>query len=315
MTTRDDHLDLVARLLGAADNLPTPEEARRKAVDTGLTLGLPRVWLHALPTIDLLPEGYRDGPGSDRRYEPDSFLKFKGLEHAVRSGRVADLSPDDLDLIAEALENESAGDGPRWMHDRMEDVLFILAWPKRTYALHVDLRIAAEGILDALDASPSSLLYSSPADIDQEWQSATYRIHALDPDVVLPETSPWPDLAALLRAVADRIAEGFEAGQGSLRSAGADVAQHLLEKGWSRERVIADLAINTTEIERMRAAGRFPVRSGDGQQEPLFGTHLPDAAAVWLRAEVTAAMLAARDRLPAERIAAEVIGVAEREQQ
>ncbi|PGH59225.1 hypothetical protein CRT60_00910 [Azospirillum palustre] len=210
MTGHDEHLGLVDRLRYVADTLPTPEEVRRRAVNTGLGLGLPRVWLQALPTINLLPEAYRDGPGLDDRYGPDSFLKFKGLEHAIRSGRIADLSLDDLDLIAEALESESAGDGPGWMRDRLQDVLFCLAWPRRTYSLNVDLRIAAEGILDALEGSPSSLLYATPPDIEQEWQSTMHRILTLDPEVALPETSPWPDLAALLRAAAERIAEGQE---------------------------------------------------------------------------------------------------------
>ncbi|CAO3439533.1 hypothetical protein [Azospirillum argentinense] len=222
-----------------------------------------------------------------------------------------DDEPDDLDLIAEAFENESAGDGPRWMRDRLQDTMFALAWPRRTYTLHVDLQVAAEGILDALDASPSSLLYAGQDDTERAWQSVTHRIQALDPDVTLPTTSPWPDLAAL-QCAADRIAKGCEAERQSLCSAGADVAQHLLDRGWTRERVIADLAIGVTEIERMRAAGRIRVKGDNGQQEPLFGSHLPDAAAVWLRAEVTAAMEAARDRLPADRIIAEVLAVAER---
>ncbi|CAO3439527.1 hypothetical protein [Azospirillum argentinense] len=88
-TARDDELDLVGRLRLAAGTLSSPEEARRRAVDTGLGLGLPRVWLEALPTIDLLPECYRDGPGPDDRYGPDSSLRFKALERAAALFRAA----------------------------------------------------------------------------------------------------------------------------------------------------------------------------------------------------------------------------------
>lgn len=205
----DDDLDLVNRLRGVADALPSPNEARRRAVEIGLSLGLPQAWLEVLPEVDLLPGTYRQRADYDH-YGPDAALKWSALEHAVRTGQIADLSRDDLDLIAEALEGEAADDGRALIRDAITDIMFLIAWPKRTYSLHVDLQMAAERIVDGLEGSPSSLLFANAADIARAWCHTTHRVHTLDPDVVLPETSPWPDLADVLRAAAERIAEGNE---------------------------------------------------------------------------------------------------------
>lgn len=207
----DDDLDLVDRLRTVADALPSADEVRRRAVETGMALGLPRAWLEALPEVGLLPGAAYRGGSDDEQYGADASLKWASLEHLVRTGRVAELSADDLDLVAAALELAGSRDGRNWLRNAVQDMMFCIICPRRTYSLHVDLQMAAERILDCLTDSPSSLLFAAPADIERAWQHTVRRVYMLDPEVVLPETSPWPNLADALRAAADRIAESREA--------------------------------------------------------------------------------------------------------
>lgn len=203
------HDDLVGRLRRTADTLPPPGDVRQRATEVGLGLGLPHAWLTALPDIGLLPGEHGGGRGAER-YGADASLTRAALEHKARTGRLHDMRPDEADLVAEALEDASRRDGMDWLLDAIEDVMFSVAWPRRTYSLHVDLQTAAERMLGCLRASPSSLLFADAGGIESCWQLAAHRIHALDPEIAPPETSPWPDFAAVLRAAAERIAEGCE---------------------------------------------------------------------------------------------------------
>ena len=120
-TSDTEHEDLSVRLRRAAGTLPSPEEAKRRAVEDGLLLGLPEKWLSDLPVIGDLPDDYAQAD-----FGEDAFLRWKAQEHLARSGRVERCDPA---LLADALETAAAEDGPRWVHESLQDLLFALAWP------------------------------------------------------------------------------------------------------------------------------------------------------------------------------------------
>jgi hypothetical protein len=163
-------------------------------------LGLPREWLEALPEIgELLGryEGYGPPDGED------AFLVWKAQEHLARTGRLAECDPM---LVAEALESEAANDGPRWLRKAQKHLMFILAWPGRTYHLHVDLRMAVDRLRACLEESPSMWLLLEERREDS-WQSARFKALSLDETLErqLLEACPWPTLQDLFRAAQERL--------------------------------------------------------------------------------------------------------------
>ncbi len=192
------HEDLSTRLRRIAKTLPSPEEAKRRAVKDGLLLGLPERWLADLPIIGALPDGYVQS-----EFGEDAFLRWKAQEHLVRSGQLERCDPA---LLADALETAAAEDGPHWVNERLQDLLFALAWPgPKTYTLHVRIGLAAERLIDGLEDAPSALLF---ADVARSWRRVWLDIAMLAPDAELSDECPWDSLSALLAAAATAIDEG-----------------------------------------------------------------------------------------------------------
>ena len=57
-------------------------------------------------------------------------------------------------LLAEALEDEAASDGPEWLHKALKRVMFVMAWPHRTYHLKVELGMAIDHLIGCLRTRP-----------------------------------------------------------------------------------------------------------------------------------------------------------------
>lgn len=173
------------------------DDIRHSTVALGRSLGLPEDWLRALPEIGTLP-----GATAEVDYGADAFLTWKRQEMLVRSGRLDEI---DRALVAEALEDAAGHDGPGWLWRALDDLLFVLAWPKRTYHLHVRLRMALDHLRGCLEASPSMRLFEER--LDRAWQRACFEVTSLDEAVAEPpEACPWPDLDAVMAAAEARLA-------------------------------------------------------------------------------------------------------------
>ncbi len=179
------------------DEGPLVPRSRAETIAEGVRLGLPREWVEALPKIEELPGEY-----GKQQVEGDAFLVWKAQEYLVRTGRVAETDPA---LLGEALEDLAANDGPRWLRKATRRVMFLLAWPRRTYYLHVELGMAVDHLRGCLEESPSMWLM-----VDKSWQdcwwSTQYEIQGLDDTLDLPDACPWPTLDDLLRAAEERQA-------------------------------------------------------------------------------------------------------------
>ena len=162
-------------------------------------MGLDPAWLAQLPRVEELPGEY--APAS---VEGDAFLVWKAQELLARTGR---LTEADRMLVAEALEDAAANDGPRWLHESLQKLLFLMAWPRRTCHLHVELGLALDHLRGCLKESPSMWLLVDN-DRDRCWYLARADALGLDERLELPEGCPWPSLAALARAAEERLAEG-----------------------------------------------------------------------------------------------------------
>lgn len=170
---------------------------RADVLAEGERLGLPRDWLELLPRIEELPGNY-----SVERVGGDAFLVWKAQEHLARTGRLAET---DADLVAEALEDAAAADGPGWLHKAQQRLMFLLAWPGRTYHLHVELGMAIEHLRACLEESPSMWPFVDGSH-RRSWSLARFDAQGLDEAVDLPEACPWPTLDDLIRAGEERLA-------------------------------------------------------------------------------------------------------------
>ncbi|HYG87635.1 MAG TPA: hypothetical protein VD978_15355 [Azospirillum sp.] len=169
--------------------------ARAHALEEGRRLGLPPEWLEHLPRVGELPGSY-----AVPKHGMDAFLTWKRQEMLARQGRFDEL---DHALVAEALEDAAIADGPKWLHDTVERVMFALVWPRRTYAMHVEMLMAADHLENCLQDSPSMRLF---ADLPGCWRSVRHDVQRLDDAIELPEACPWPTLDALRVAVDERTA-------------------------------------------------------------------------------------------------------------
>jgi hypothetical protein len=170
---------------------------RSRTIAVGLALGLPKDWLRALPAIGELPGDYAE---SD--YGADTFLSWKREEMLVRTGR---LDKIDRNLVAEALEDAAAHDGPRWFRNQLRQLMFCLIWPNPTYLLHVDLHEALDLLRGCLKDSPSMRLFEQSA-LKSAWQSARFELLRLDDSEPSPqEGCPWASLRHLTKAAAQRL--------------------------------------------------------------------------------------------------------------
>jgi hypothetical protein len=177
----------------------TENSVRTRVHGIGLALGLPGDWVDALPKIELLPGDY-----IDTDYGADCFLTWKRQEFLVRTGRIYEV---DHALVAEALEDAAAADGPKWLHRSMKDIMFVLAWPKRSYALRVRIGLALDHLNACIEDSPSMALFAETT-LDQTWASVRYAVMELDESLPEPpKQRPWPSLDALLSATRERISE------------------------------------------------------------------------------------------------------------
>lgn len=191
--SKADGLRILANVLDHADVI------RRWTIEEALRLGLPAAFAERWPQRAELPVEY-----TASGYGADASLTWKSLEWKVRTGETVACDPN---LIAEALEGEAADDGPRWLDRALADLLFLLAWPARTYALHIEIGLTAQRVIDAITSSPSCVL---DLDIAAVWSAARHRLLMLDPLLDVPEDCPWPAFADLAEATADRIEEGQE---------------------------------------------------------------------------------------------------------
>jgi hypothetical protein len=171
--------------------------ARGEVTAEGVRLGLPRDWLGMLSRVEELPDEY-----GDAAVKGDAFLVWKAQEHLVRTGRLAEA---DLALVAEALEDAAANDGPRWLHGAQRRLMFLVAWPRRTHHLHVELGLAVDHLRACLEEAPSMWLLVDEAR-DGSWQLARSEALGLDDTLDLPDACPWPGLDDLLRAAEERRA-------------------------------------------------------------------------------------------------------------
>jgi hypothetical protein len=170
---------------------------RGEVIDEGVRLGLPREWLGMLPRVEELPGEY-----GDPTVEDDAFLVWKVQEHLVRTGRLAETDPA---LLAEALEDAAANDGPRWLHGAQRRLMFLMAWPRRNYHLHVELGRAVDHLRACLEEAPSMWLLVDESR-DGSWQLARSEALGLDDTLDLPDACPWPGLDDLLPAAGERLA-------------------------------------------------------------------------------------------------------------
>ena len=137
---------------------------RGEVIAEGVRFGLPREWLGMLPRVEELPGEY-----GDATVKGDAFLVWKAQEHLVRTGRLAETDPA---LVAEALEDAAANDGPRWLHGAQR-LMFLMAWPRRTCHLHVELGLAVDHLRACLEEAPSMWLLVDEAR-DGSWELARW---------------------------------------------------------------------------------------------------------------------------------------------
>lgn len=161
---------------------------RLRMLEEGHRLGLPGEWLKQLPSGEPLP-----GSSPTQRRGMDSFLTWKRQEMLARLGRMNELSPE---LVVEALEEVATSDGPRWVRDASERIMFALAWPKRTPGMRLHLLTALADLRTCLRESPSMPLFT---DLPGCWRATQDAILRLDDTVQLRGDCPWPSLQALLR--------------------------------------------------------------------------------------------------------------------
>ena len=171
---------------------------RTEAMERGERLGLPRPWLEQLPRIEELPGTYADGHD---QLDGDAFLAWKAQEYLVRSNRLGEASPA---LLAEALEDAAAADGPGWLHDALRRLMFLMAWPHRSYYLKVELDLARDRLRACLEDSPSMHLLISEC-WARTWLSVRYEIEGLDDRLSLEEACPWSTLDELTAAADERL--------------------------------------------------------------------------------------------------------------
>jgi hypothetical protein len=169
---------------------------RGEVIDEGVGLGLPREWLGKLPRVEELPGEY-----GVAAVKGDAFLVWKAQEHLVRTGRLAEVDPA---LLAEALEDAAANDGPRWLHGAQRRLMFLMAWPRRNYHLKVELGLAVDHLRACLEEAPSMWLLVDETR-DGSWQLVRSEALGLDDTLDVPETCPWPRLDDLLRAAEERL--------------------------------------------------------------------------------------------------------------
>jgi hypothetical protein len=175
-----------------------PRRSREEIIEDGIGLGLPREWLENLPKIEELPGRY-EGYGPDG----DAFLVWKAQEHLVRTGRTAEADPM---LLAEALEDEAASDGPEWLHNALKRVMFVMAWPRRTYHLKVELGMALDHLCGCLEDAPSMWVFLEKR-WRSTWSSAQFKVMCLDDRIEPPDECPWATIEDLFRDAERRLAE------------------------------------------------------------------------------------------------------------
>lgn len=199
-TTSDQEMAWVGRYVGRA-MLKAHEFVIDARNGAALPDGLPQEWIAALPEIRPLPGVYADKAA----YEAegiDVFLLWKQQELLARTGRVAECDPV---LVADALEQTAAIDGPRRLHDNLRDIMFFLAWPHRTHHVLVHLSVALESFEDALASAPS---IAGGINLDRLWQLVRLDIIGLGMPAP-PEVCPWPNLVDAL-ASGRAAREAFE---------------------------------------------------------------------------------------------------------
>jgi hypothetical protein len=181
------------------------DKTRERVLETGRRLGLPDWWLEKLPEISELP-----GSSGTVDYGEDAFLTWKRQEMLVRTRRLDEI---DWDLVAEALEGAAASDGPRWWDSAVDEIMFILLWPKRTYYLHVQLGMAVSHLEGCLEDSPATRLL---VDLRRSWWLAANRVEGFDDSIAVQgfnagdpaaDACPWADVDALIQAAKTRLEE------------------------------------------------------------------------------------------------------------
>ncbi|MBP2312774.1 hypothetical protein [Azospirillum soli] len=162
----------------------------------GHRLGLPHDWLENLPHAPQLP-----GSGAVAPHAMDTFLAWKRQEMLARLGRMDELAPA---LVIEALEEVATADGPDWVRDAAERIMFALVWPKRTEGMRLQLLTATADLEHCLRESPSMHLF---ADLAGCWRATRDGVLRLDDTMRLPEECPWVSLADLIEAAENSLAE------------------------------------------------------------------------------------------------------------
>lgn len=183
METALDHRDGVAAI-------------RTSVLDEGRRLGLPEDWLKRLPRLDPL-----DGTATPAWRGVDAFLTWKRQEMLARQDRLDELCPG---LLVEALEEMATADGPRWIRDSMEKIMFALVWPRRTPGMRVQILTGIADLCHCLRESPSMRLF---ADLGAGWRSTRDALLRLDDRLDLPDDCPWPSLEDLLHAAEHEVAD------------------------------------------------------------------------------------------------------------
>ena len=169
---------------------------RTHTLTEGHRLGLPQDWLESLPHAARLP-----GAGAAAPQAMDTFLAWKRQEMLARLGRMDELAPA---LVIEALEEVAAADGPGWVRDAMERIMFALVWPKRTEGMRLQLLTAVADLEHCLRESPSMRLF---ADLAGCWRATRDGVLRLDDMARLPDRCPWPSLADLIADAENSLAE------------------------------------------------------------------------------------------------------------
>jgi len=185
------------------------EDVRTQAVAAARALGLPDGWADKLPTTEL-PCEYSPAVYDKLEAAPDGWLAWKAQEWLARSGRAAEC---DADLVADALMMAADDDGPGKLIERLERILFVLAWPKHSYHLRVRLGQEADLLRQAIEGAPSLTLFIDARTIRSAWWQACFEVEALDPEQKLltmgckpaEHPCPWETLAEVLAAVEVRL--------------------------------------------------------------------------------------------------------------
>lgn len=169
---------------------------RAHTLAEGHRLGLPHDWLESLPHVARLP-----GTGASAPRGMDAFLTWKRQEMLARLGRMDELAPA---LVVEALEEVATADGPGWVRDAAERIMFALVWPKHTEGMRLQLLSALADLGHCMQESPSMRLF---ADLAGCWRATRDGVLRLDDMVHLPDQCPWPSLADLIEAAENSLAD------------------------------------------------------------------------------------------------------------